>query len=125
MGKKTTASSSVAVMVSPVTASAVVASATTAVNTVSTNGETTASPSKSKRPWKHSGDASKYTRAPYSNPEPKPTTRKTKYNNWKFEPFKSALAHALEAKLKYLELQLASGGVIISGRNIRYRIKNQ
>ena len=105
-------------MVSPVTASVSVASATTAVNTASTNGEATASPSKSKRPRKHSGGASKYTRAPYSKPAPKPTTRKTKYNNWKFEPFKSALARAVEAKLKYLKVQLASGGFNISGGTI-------
>ena len=67
---------SVSVMVSLVTVSAAVDSATTAVNAASTNGEAIAPPSKSKRSRKHSGDASKNTRAPYSKPAPKPTTRK-------------------------------------------------
>ena len=51
--KKTTASLSVAAMVSPFTASVEVASATTAVNNASTNGEATDPPSKSKRSRKH------------------------------------------------------------------------
>ena len=80
-GKKTTASPSVAAMVYPVTASVTVAYITTADNTASTNGEATAPPSKSKWSWKHSGDSSKNTHAPYSKPAPKPTTCKRKYNN--------------------------------------------
>ena len=82
-GNNTTASLSVAVMVSPVTASVAVASATTAVNTPSTNGEATAPPSKSKRSRKHSGDDAKNTHAPYSKLAPKTTTCKSKYNNFK------------------------------------------
>ena len=111
-------------MVSPVTASVEVSSATTAVNNASTNGEATAPPSKSKRSRKHSGDASKNTRAPYSNPSPKPTTCKSKYKNWKVEPFKSALARAVEEKLKGLDPQLVSGDVIIPGGTIRDHIKS-
>ena len=82
-GKKTTASPSVAAMVSQVTASAVVAFATTAIKTESTNWEATDPTSKSKWTRKHSGDASKNTHATYSKPAPK-----SKYNNWKVEPFK-------------------------------------
>ena len=111
-------------MVSPVTASAAVASTTTAVNTASTNGEATASPSKSKRSRKHSGDASKNTCAPYSKPASKPTTRKIKYSNWKVEPFKSALARAVEEKLTGLEPQLSVGDIIIPGGTIRDCIKS-
>ena len=114
-GKKTKASPSVAAMVYLVTASTAVASATTAVNTASNNGEATAPPSKSKLSRKNSGNVSKNTRAPYSNPAPKPTTRKSKYNNWRVEPFKSAMACAVEAKLKDLDPQLSSGGIIIPG----------
>ena len=117
-GKNNTASPSVAAMVYLVTSSVAVASVTTAVNTASTNGEATAPPSKSKRPQKHSGGASKNTRAPYSNPAPKLTTRKSKYNNRKFEPFKSVLARAVEAKLKGLDPQLAAEYIIIPGRAI-------
>ena len=123
-GKKTTASPSVAAMVSPVTASVAVASATTAVNTASNNGEATSPPSKYKRLRKHSGDASKNTRAPYSKPSPKPTTRKSKDNNWKVEPFKSALDRAAEAKLKGLDPQLAAGDIIIPGGTFWDRIKS-
>ena len=111
-------------MVSPVTASLAVASATTAVNTASTNGETTAPPSKSKRSRKNSGGASKNTRATYSNPSPKPTTLKSKYNNWKVEPFKSSLARAIEAKLKGLDPQLAAVDIILPGGTIRDSIKS-
>ena len=123
-GKKTTAYPSLAVMVYPVTASTPVASSTTAFNTASTNGGATVPPSKSKRSRKHSGDTSKNTRAPYSKPAPKPTTRKSKYNNWKAEPFKSALACAFEAKLKGLDPQLASGYIILPGGTIQDRIKS-
>ena len=59
--KKTTASLSVAAMVFPVTASAAVTSSTTAVNTTSTNGDATASPSKSKQSRNHSGVLQKYS----------------------------------------------------------------
>ena len=122
-GKNTTLSPSVAAMVSPVTASAAVISSTTAVNIASTNGEATAPPSKYKRSQKHSGDASKNTRTPYSKPSPKQNIRKSKYNNWTVEHFKSALARAVKAKLKGLAPQLASGDIIIQGGTIRYRIK--
>ena len=118
-GKKTTASPSVAAMVSQVTASAVVAFATTAIKTESTNWEATDPTSKSKWTRKHSGDASKNTHATYSKPAPK-----SKYNNWKVEPFKSALARAVEAKLKGLDPQLTSGDIIITGGPIRDRIKS-
>ena len=101
--KKTTAPPSVATMVTPVTPYVAVASTTTTVNTASINGDANAPPSKSKRSRKHSGDASKNTCAPYSNPAPKLTTRKSKYNNSKFEPFKSALARSVKAKLKGLD----------------------
>ena len=114
-GKKTSESPSVAAIVSPVTASTAVTSATNAANTASTNGEATAPPSKYKRSRKHSGDASKNTRAPYSKLAPKLTTRKRKYNNWKLEPFKSALDRAVGEQLKGLDPQLASGYIIIPG----------
>ena len=85
-GKKTPASPSVAAMISPVNASTAVASATITINTERTNGEATAPPSKSNRSRKHSGYASKNTRAPYSKPAPKPTTRKSKYKVGKLNP---------------------------------------
>ena len=123
-GNNTTAYPPVAAMVSPVTAYMAVAYATNAVNTASTNGEATDPPSKSKRSRKHSGDASKNTRDTYSKPAPKPTTRKSKYNNWKVEPFKSALAGAVKEKLKGLKPKLSAGYIIIPGGTIWDRIKS-
>ena len=54
---------------------------------------------------------------PAKKPPPKtiplPRTVDRKYTNWKQEPAKSALAHAVEAKLKRLDHQLAAGDIII------------
>ena len=58
---------------------------------------------------------SKNSCALYSKPAPKKITRKNKYKNWKVEPFKSALARAVEAKLKGLDPQLAAGEIVIPG----------
>ena len=122
--KNNTSYLSVAAMVSPVTASAAVASDPTAVNNTSTNGEATSPPSKSKRSRKHSGDASKNTCVHYSKPAPKPSTRKSKYNNREVGPIKSALDRVAKAKLKGYDPKLSAGDIIITGGTIQDRIKS-
>ena len=65
---------------------------------------------------------------PAKKPPPKtiplPRTVDRKYTNWKQEPAKSALACAVEAKLKGLDPQLTAWGIIIPDGtfqdNVRY-----
>ena len=54
---------------------------------------------------------------------PPPRTAGRKYTNWKQEPAKSALARAVEAKLKGLDPQLAAGGIIIPDRNLQDHVR--
>ena len=49
---------------------------------------------------------------------PPPITAGRKYTNWKQEPVKYALARAVEAKLKGLNNQLASGEIIIADESL-------
>lgn len=75
---------------------------------------------------KHSAAASKPARSPYAKstpPEPKKLESKRNYYNWSVEPFKSALARAVEAKLRGGDSQLAAGDVIIPPATLRRRVK--
>ena len=54
---------------------------------------------------------------------PLPRTAGRNYTNWKQEPAKSALEHAVEAKLKGLDPQLATGEIIIPDGNLQYHVR--
>ena len=50
---------------------------------------------------------------------PPPITAGRKYTNWIQDPAKSALARAVEAKLKVLDPQLSVREIIITDGNLR------
>ena len=76
-----------------------------------------ASTSKSKR-------ARGYSKATSLAAQPYTTTATWgKYRNWNVEPFKSALAGAVEAELKGLNGQTVAGEITIPGGTLRRRVK--
>ena len=46
------------------------------------------------------------------------------YHNWKVNPFKPALAHAVEGKLKFLDPQTAVGDTVIPTATLFHRVKS-
>jgi hypothetical protein len=89
-----------------------------------------APPSSSKsnrgRPRKHSSAASKSARAQYDKPktkEKKEPIKKGKYTNWRLEPYASALAKAVDAKLRNLDPHEAAGAITIPDGTLRRAVK--
>ena len=54
---------------------------------------------------------------------PPPRTSGRKYTSCKHEPAKSALAHAVEAKIKVLDTQLSAGDIIIPDGTLQYYVR--
>ena len=52
-----------------------------------------------------------------------PRTAGRNYTNWKLKPAKYALSRSIKAKLKVLDPQLASGGVIIPDGNLQDHVR--
>ena len=116
---KTVASSSSSVMISSVTASAAGRPLSPPLSILQAlSGRPLPLHQSPNRSQKHSGDASKNTRAPYSYPAPKQNTRESKYDNWKVEPFKSAPARAVEIKIERPQPTISIGRYYPSGRGL-------
>ena len=101
---------------------------TAASASVATAASESGAPSKSKRgrPRKHSSAASKSARAPYDKQkekESKEPIKKGKYTNWSQEPYASALAKAVDAKLRNLDPHEAAGDITIPGGTLRRAVK--